>query len=477
MFFNSFSFILFFIFVFFISRSIVSWKMRKLFLLIVSYIFYAAWNPPFVVLLWISTLADWYLARWIGRENNSSRKKFYLFLSLAVNLGLLAYFKYGTFFLENLNALLHFFGISHEFGKRNIILPAGISFYTFQTLSYTIDIYRKKIEPWPSALDYALYITFFPHLVAGPIMRADYLLPQCETPKKGSRDQIGWGTLLFVLGLFSKMVIADALMSPVVKEVYSMGRPLHFFEAWAGTFAFAVQIFCDFFGYSTCAVGIALMLGFVFIENFKSPYGAIGFSDFWRRWHISFSTWIRDYIYIPLGGNQKGKVRTYVNLMITMLLGGLWHGASWMFVIWGVLHGFFLAAERMLKLFKFAAHPFWKQSFSRIFLMLATFVFVCFAWVFFRAESIHTAFSIIHSMLGFAPSGPVWRSAGPITCAAVFGITAVLLTFHYHLRDIPFRRIFEKFPWWVQGGMIGTMILSILLSTAAEDHAFIYFQF
>lgn len=477
MLFNSFTFIIFFTFVFFTSRTIAPWEFRKFFLLIVSYVFYAAWNPPFVVLLWISTFADWHLARWIGNEENKRKKGLYLFCSLAINLGLLAYFKYGHFFLENLNGFLKLAGIPHEFGKMSIILPAGISFYTFQTLSYTIDVYRQKIKLWPSFLDYTLYITFFPHLVAGPIMRADYFLPQCIEPKKASHNQIGWGAILFILGLFSKMVIADALLSGIVGTVYDSEKTLNFFEAWAGTFAFAIQIFCDFFGYSTCAIGVALMLGFVFVENFHSPYGAVGFSDFWRRWHISFSTWLRDYLYVPLGGNRHGSLRTCINLMITMLLGGLWHGASWMFVIWGGLHGLYLIIEKSIKKFEFSKESFWMSTPAQMMLASFTFILVCFTWVFFRSQTLERAFSILHSMIGFSKPAIFWQILSPIRCFCIFLITGFVLAIHFCLRNSSFLSFFRKMRWYQQGALMALMIFGIILSIASENHAFIYFQF
>ena len=272
-----------------------------------------------------------------------------LVASLAVNLGLLGFFKYRVFFLENFVALLNSVGVDFHPARPSIILPVGISFYTFQTLSYTLDIYMGKMKPARSFLDYALFVTFFPQLVAGPIVRAAHFLPQCEDARRTTLSQLGWGLSLILFGLFQKSVIADGLMAPVVERVYDSGEVLSFGAGWVGTLAFAMQIFCDFSGYSTCAIGTAMCLGFWLPVNFRSPYAAIGFSDFWRRWHVSLSSWLRDYLYIPLGGNRKGTARTYVNLMITMLLGGLWHGASWNFVIWGGLHGVYLIVERLLK--------------------------------------------------------------------------------------------------------------------------------
>lgn len=424
--FNSFTFILFFALVFVFSRLIGSWTLRKAFLVFVSYIFYAAWNPPFVILLWISTVADWVLANWISRQEKQGRRRFYLTLSVVLNLGLLAYFKYGNFLLANFTALLNTAGMTFKPAPMSILLPVGISFYTFQTLSYTFDVYRRKIKPWPSLLDYALYVTFFAHLVAGPILKSEDFLMQCQTPRKATHAQAWWGIILLITGLFSKMVLADAVLAQIVERVYDGTLAPSFHEAWLATFAFALQIFFDFSGYSTCAVGIALALGFFFPENFRFPYGAVGFSDFWRRWHISFSTWLRDYLYIPLGGNRAGKFRTYFNLMLTMLIGGLWHGASWMFVIWGGLHGFYLAAERLILKTKLAALDFWKTFPAQVFLSMVTFLLVCVAWVFFRAKETGRAFLILQAMAGTAANRG-WPLLNPRMLPWVLGLTALVL--------------------------------------------------
>jgi len=292
-----------------------------------------------VFLLWLSTVVDWFAARWMYNARTKVLRIVFLVLSLCVNLGLLGFFKYGNFLLDNFILCTDFLGIHFQPARPDIILPVGISFYTFQTLSYTLDIYRRKIRPWHSFLDYALYVTFFPQLVAGPIVRAVEFLPQCIRPRRANRSQLSWGLSLLVIGLFEKVVIADGFLAPIVEAVYDSPLKPNFISAWGATVAFAGQIFCDFAGYSTCAIGVAMCLGFSLPDNFRFPYAAVGFSDFWRRWHISLSTWLRDNLYIPLGGNLGGQVRTYANLMITMLIGGLWHGASWTFVVWGGFTG------------------------------------------------------------------------------------------------------------------------------------------
>lgn len=478
MLFNSFTFVIFFPIVLIISRSIGSWTYRKFFLLIASYAFYAAWNPPFVVLLWISTIVDWFAARLIEKYSSTFSRRFYLSISLLVNLGMLGYFKYGGFLLDNFISFVHTVGIDYHPAKPSIILPVGISFYTFQTLSYTFDVFKRKMKPWHSFLDYALYVTFFPQLVAGPIVRAVDFLPQCEEPKKSSDKQLGWGLTLLTIGLFNKVVIADAFMAPIVEKVYDSPEMVGFFQAWAGTLGFATQIFCDFAGYSTCAIGIAMALGFVLPDNFRFPYAAVGFSDFWRRWHISLSSWLRDYLYISLGGNRKGGVRTYINLIVTMLLGGLWHGASWMFVIWGGLHGLYLILERLVKHWDFAQHSIWSNPFVRFCLSLLTFFLVCITWVFFRAKEFSRALAITLSMLGVHSSSfksELWLPGNMYIFVA--GCTLGMLFIHHFLRNRTVEDLFGEMPWWVKSVVVSALAYCVLISFTGEDRAFIYFQF
>ncbi|WP_321538284.1 MBOAT family O-acyltransferase [Flavobacterium piscinae] len=269
-------------------------------------------------------------------EENQRKRNGWLFLSMFVNLGFLGFFKYGNFLLENFTFLMNSIGIEYQAQPMDIILPMGISFYTFQTMSYTLDMYNRKTKPAKTFLDFALYVTFFPQLVAGPIVRAGELIEQFYEEKKATVNQFIWGLFLLTLGLFQKVVLADTLLSDAADTVFGSKEATNFWDAWAGTLAFSGQIFFDFAGYSTCAIGIAMMLGFVLPHNFLYPYGAIGFTDFWRRWHITLSTWLRDYVYIPMGGNQFGMTRMYVALMVTMLVGGLWHGVAWTFVVWGL---------------------------------------------------------------------------------------------------------------------------------------------
>jgi alginate O-acetyltransferase complex protein AlgI len=330
--FNSLTFVVFFAVVLALHAMPFAWRTKKFNLLIASYLFYAAWNPPFVVLLWLSTVIDWWMAALIHRSERVARRRALLAVSLLVNLGLLGYFKYGEFLLQNWQALLGSFGVAWTPPAWDIVLPVGISFYTFQTLSYTLDVYLRRAPPTRSLLDFSLFVTFFPQLVAGPIVRTGDLVPQFAQPRRATSTQFGYGLMLITLGLFEKVVLADGFLAPAVEGVYGMPTAPGALDAWIATLAFSGQIFCDFAGYSLIAIGTALCLGFHLPDNFRFPYAAIGFSDFWRRWHISLSTWLRDYLYIPLGGNRHGPTRTVGALMGTMLLGGLWHGASWTFV-------------------------------------------------------------------------------------------------------------------------------------------------
>jgi len=474
MLFNSLTFIVFFLTVLVLHYTIRSWRSQKLILLVGSYIFYAAWNPPFVILLWISTLIDWFVSRALMTEEVQAKRRMLLGVSLTGNLGLLGFFKYGEFLLENFSVMMNGLGIEFHAAAPDIILPVGISFYTFQTLSYTLDIYFKRARATSSFLDFALYVTFFPQLVAGPIVRATEFLPQCETPRRASRDQFGWGLYFITLGLFQKVVLADGLLASSADAVFGFqGSSLYFMDAWIGLLAFSAQIFCDFAGYSTCAIGIALCLGFVLPDNFRSPYAAIGFSDFWRRWHMTLSTWLRDYLYIGMGGNRKGTFRTLLNLMITMFLGGLWHGASWTFVAWGVLHGLYLVVEHLLR--STLGHYHWtKWRVSRLGLGLMTFTLVCLGWVFFRSPDFPSAWKLFNSLFNISASGA--QILPTLAIIQVTGVVIALLVSHFYLREKRLEHAMGQFPAWVVVG-IWSIMLSGLILMQGGGNAFIYFQF
>lgn len=469
--FNSLTFFVFFAIVLSIHHARIPWTWKKINLILASYLFYAAWNPPFVVLLWISTLVDWTAANQIARQKRRSVKRLFLILSLAVNLGLLGFFKYGNFLLDNFILLLSVMEITFQPMRPDIILPVGISFYTFQSMSYTIDVYRGKMKPWDSPVDFTLYVTFFPQLVAGPIVRAATFLPQCVEPRKPAADQMAWGAFLLLLGLFQKVVLADTLLAPTADQVFSNIQQSGAIDAWAGALAFSNQIFFDFAGYSTCAIGAALCLGFALPDNFRFPYGAAGFSDFWKRWHISLSSWLRDYLYIPLGGNRKGVLRKQINLLLTMLIGGLWHGASWRFVFWGGLHGFFLMVESLLKRF-FGDWTFNRTWWGRILIAILTYLGVVLAWVFFRAQSLEDAFSLIGRM--FSYSGVSFLSIED--WQTVFIMTAVVNGFHMAMQKRSLESIVFSTPVIFRAGLMVVMMILLLL-TPGDDRAFIYFQF
>ena len=349
MLFNSLTFVVFFAIVVSAYWMMNSWRGRKNLLVIASYIFYGAWNPPFAALLFATTALDFYLGRRMGKENDPARRKVWLWLSVASNLSMLGFFKYGNFLLENFTWALARGGIEYKPPHLDLFLPIGISFYTFHSLSYTLDIYRGVMQPTRSLRDFTLAVSFFPQLVAGPIVRAGDFLPQLDEPPKRDTSRFLWGLLLMTLGLFEKVVLADTMLAGSADNVFGHGGPLVPLDSWIGVIAFAGQIFFDFAGYSTCAIGAALCMGFHLRDNFRFPYAAVGFSDFWRRWHISLSTFLRDYLYIPLGGNRSGAARAMINLVIVMFIGGLWHGAAWTFVVWGLLHGFYLAIERLIR--------------------------------------------------------------------------------------------------------------------------------
>jgi alginate O-acetyltransferase complex protein AlgI len=334
MLFNSLTFVVFFAIVVTAYWSIRSWNARKNLLVVASYAFYGAWNPPFAALLFSTTAMDFWLGRRTAKAKGQRPRRAWLVASVCMNLSMLGFFKYGNFLLENFQWLLARIGIIYQPPHLDILLPVGISFYTFHSLSYTLDIYRDVLKPTKSLRDFVLAVSFFPQLVAGPIVRAGDFLPQLVRPPALRAGQFLWGLLLMTLGLFEKIVLADTMLSGSADRIFGYAGPLVALDSWLGVMAFAGQIFFDFAGYSTCAIGAALCLGFHLKDNFRFPYAAIGFSDFWRRWHISLSTFLRDYLYIPLGGNQVRPVRGATNLVTVMFLGGLWHGAAWTFVVW-----------------------------------------------------------------------------------------------------------------------------------------------
>jgi len=475
MLFNSLTFALFFAVVLVLHHLPLPWTVRKLNLLVASYLFYAAWNPPFVILLWISTAVDWKVASWISRTENPSHRRLILALSLAANLGFLGYFKYGTFLTENFALLLRVLGIAYAAPHWDIVLPVGISFYTFQSIAYSLDIYLRRAAPTQNFLDFALFVTFFPHLVAGPIVRPTLLIPQFESPRRASREQLLWGLWLMTFGLFEKVVLADGFLAPAADATYRSTRDLTVLDAWTGALAFSGQIFFDFAGYSLTAIGAACALGFALNDNFNCPYAALGFSDFWRRWHISLSGWLRDYLYVPLGGNRRGRLRTYANLMITMLLGGLWHGTSWTFVAWGGLHGALLAVERWVRGMPRAREiEMGRRNLLAVPAMLATFFAVTITWVFFRATSFTEAWHMLSCMAGATTSQRVSLYSSDVV--AVWLIVGLMLAAQWRLRSTRLESVVSAAPTWSIVLAWSCMLFAVLAEQGAGD-AFIYFRF
>jgi alginate O-acetyltransferase complex protein AlgI len=469
--FNTLTFAAFFAIVLAIWSRPLGWRARKLFLLLASYVFYAAWNPPFIVLLWLSTVVDWFAAQGLVHAQRPAARRAWMLLSVIVNLGMLLYFKYGAFLLDNFVAVLAAFGVSWHPAAPDIVLPVGISFYTFATLSYTLDVYLRRAAPARNFLDYALFVTFFPHLVAGPIMRPTELVPQFEQPRLANARVLAFGLGLMVLGLFQKVVVADTFLSGATERVFDRGATPGVLDAWLGTLAFSGQIFADFAGYSTTAIGAALCLGFAMPDNFRFPYAAVGFSDFWRRWHITLSSWLRDYLYIPLGGNRHGPVRTYCALMGTMLLGGLWHGASWTFVAWGGLHGTYLVAERWLRRRFADVRP---GPVLVAALGLLTYVLVCVTWVFFRAKDFGTAWRILRGMAGVnAAARPILTTPYVLAVAVV---VPLIVGTHWLMRERTLESAVARVPAAVLAAALGLMAF-LILASQGTGNAFIYFQF
>ena len=473
MLFNSFGFLLFFAVILALHYSRLSWPAKKRVLLAGSYLFYAAWSPPFVLLLWLSTVVDFSVAKSMYREERPGRRKLLLLCSLAVNLGMLGFFKYGGLLTQLFVDAAALWGVAFQPAAWSIVLPVGISFYTFQTLSYTIDVYRRQIGPEPSFEDFALFVSFFPQLVAGPIVRPRQLLPQFKTPHQANAAQFVWGAMLLTWGLFQKAVLADSILSVVVADAFNSTAPVAVLDAWVGVFAFSGQIFFDFSGYSMCAIGVALCLGFSLPDNFRCPYAALGFSDFWRRWHISLSTWLRDYLYISLGGNRNGVSRTYCNLMITMLLGGLWHGASWRFVVWGGVHGLYLVLER--RFFPDAGKRALAAGGAVAFLGgLVTFFFVSLTWVFFAAGNWASCVNMLRSLFGLHTETVMVVQTFDMLLVTL--VISVMLLAQWRFRETRLEDWVSGLPAWLV--IVGWSAMAYLvISTGGGTSAFIYFQF
>jgi len=435
-------------------------RWRRGILLAASYFFYASWNWRFIPLLAGLTVVDYAAAIWIERTTGSRRRKFALLVSLAANLGFLGFFKYYNFATSTLAAVLD---LPDDRWRLALILPLGISFHTFQSISYVVDVYRGEQRAVPRFLDYALFISFFPQLVAGPIVRARQFFADLENWRPPKRDEVHHGALLVVLGVTKKLAFADNFAA-ISDRYFGGGGEV---DAWAGVLAFSMQIYFDFSGYTDIAIGSALLLGFHFPVNFRRPYLAVSITDFWRRWHISLSTWLRDYVYIPLGGNRHGRLRTYRNLILTMLLGGLWHGANWTFVVWGGYHGALLAIERALGISGVRNDVWSLRNLPRCVL---TFALVTAGWVFFRAANLREAFRILGDLFHPSASGIQVEPALAVLLAA-----ALVLAIWEEKKQALDRRRYA--PLWAVGATLGLLLFVAEIFTTGETIPFVYFQF
>ncbi|MBN1605225.1 MAG: MBOAT family protein [Polyangiaceae bacterium] len=448
-------------------------KVRLLFLLGASYVFYAHWDWRFLPLIWGSSTIDWLLGNAIGRARDRRARKLWLVGTVIVNLGILGIFKYFNFGVDSATALLRAAGIEAPTIVLRVALPVGISFFTFESMSYVIDIYRGVIQPHKSYAEYLSFVAFFPHLVAGPIIRPRDLLPQLANAARFSAEEGSEALFLITTGLLKKVAIGDYLALNLVDRVFDAPAQYSALECYAGVAGYAVQIYTDFSGYTDIAIGSALLLGVRFPLNFNAPYKATNISDFWHRWHISLSSWLRDYLYVSLGGNRRGPVRTYVNLMLTMLLGGLWHGASWTFVVWGGLHGGALGATRWYeRLRKRLGRAPSTSRLVHVLCVAATFHFVLVTWVFFRSETFGQAW------LMFAQLGTL-TTYHPNLHPMVLAVLGVGLCSHF----VPERwylasqRTFARLPALVQGVALFCAALTLRQMTSAETVPFVYFQF
>ncbi len=501
MLFNSWEFAVFFVGVFLIYRQL-GHRQQNVLLLIASYVFYGWWDWRFLSLIWISTIVDYLVARRLGRmptpnppanTATAARRRAVLMISIITNLGLLGFFKYFNFFVDSAAVLLETIGMNANLPALRVVLPVGISFYTFQTLGYTIDVYRGRAEPERDPITFATYVAYFPQLVAGPIERATHLLPQLARPRRANTDKLATGSLLILIGLTRKVAIADPLAG-IVDRAFADPAIWGSADLMLAVAAFALQIYCDFAGYSDIARGTSRMLGIELMENFNHPYFAVDITTFWRRWHISLSTWLRDYLYIPLGGNRGSRLFTYRNLMLTMLLGGLWHGAAWTFVAWGGVHGLALAAHKMLV----AARPSEPTSpptpsstpartspptptslpapastpARRILGWSVSMTVVLFAWIFFRAQTFEVAYEMIVGI--GALRGGLPEAGAAVTFVALLSLL-LFIDVPQYLRGRHAAMI--EWHWLPRGLVYAAFILLILLLTPEDDVPFIYFQF
>lgn len=442
-------------------------------LLAASYIFYASWDYRFVSLIFISTTVDFLVGKMLYTTLDQKRRRLILIWSVVFNLGFLGFFKYYGFFAESLQVLLSIMGVSIHLTTLNIVLPVGISFYTFQSMSYTIDIYRNELKPTKSYLDFALSVAFFPHMVAGPIQRAQSLIDQVSHPRLVTRDNFTEGFYLIIWGLFKKMVVADN-MARIADPIFTQSGAYTSAQVVIGSMAFAFQIYGDFSGYTDIARGVARLMGFNLMLNFNLPYFATNPQDFWRRWHISLSTWLRDYLYISLGGSRQGEARTYVNLMLTMVLGGLWHGASGTFVIWGFYHGTLLCLHRLFRplLARITPHNAIGQVIWRWTCIGFMFGLTLYGWLIFRAKDFHQLAEMTTALFSGGFLVGLVSGLGKI----LFYIVILLLVQFMQFQKNNLNLVRES-PVLVQAVFYLICFYLILILGAFDAQSFIYFQF
>jgi alginate O-acetyltransferase complex protein AlgI len=450
----------------------LSHRAQNILLLGASYLFYGWWDWRFLALLAFSTVVDYLLGLQIDRAEDDRRRRRLLVLSCATNLTVLGFFKYFNFFTDSFVEVAATLGLTLDVPTVRIILPVGISFYTFQSMSYTIDVYRRQLTATRSLIDFALFVAFFPQLVAGPIERATKLLPQIERLRTVTGPQISSGLVLILVGLFRKVAIADSI-APMVDRIFAQPELQSGPNLLVGVYLFGIQIYCDFAGYSDIARGTARLFGFTLMHNFTQPYLSTSITEFWRRWHISLSTWLRDYLYVPLGGNRRGRLATYRNLFITMVLGGLWHGANWTFVVWGALHGLYLALHKLLLGDRRERRvedsgPRWHLALAK---MIVTFHLVSLAWIFFRAETIGQAWRYL--------SGILRMDGAPTAEPLALLLLAMLLLLPLDVAQRSYRSSTPvlAWPWPVRAAVYATMVLAMFGLRTDDVVPFIYFQF
>ena len=469
MLFNSFQFVAFFLVVYGLYL-VLTHRYQNILLLLASYVFYGSWDWRFLGLMLFSTTMDYGFGLLLGRVQHAARRRAILVTSISVNLGVLFVFKYFNFFAASADRLLSLFALHLDVRILDVVLPLGISFYTFHNVSYIVDVYRRRVAPARRFTDFALYVALFPQLIAGPIARPAHLLPQIQRPRTITYSMLRHGAWLILLGYFKKVVLADN-MAPFTKQLFEQPGSLHGAEVLFGIYAFAFQIYGDFSGYSDIARGLSNLMGFDLMLNFERPYFAANPADFWRRWHISLSTWLRDYLYIPLGGNREGTARTYRNLLITMLLGGLWHGAAWHFVAWGVFHGALLCVHRALQPQLARAAAWFGPRAWRIASIAVFFHVTCFGWLLFAVKRLRDVPLLLHDMV--AP----FTLHGRLIVATLL-LFAVPLLLMEAIEEWSGRTgIVKVWPRPLRLATYAALVAAIVLCGALERHAFIYFQF